>query len=381
MKITNVSTYPVKHERRAYLVVVVDTDEGIAGYGEAGLSSRDHAVIGAVAHLADLINGEDPFRTERLWQLMWRAGFFPAQGAVASAVAAIDIALWDIKGKALGQPVYNLLGGKVRDSVPSYIHIGPDEKDKLDGVIEMSQQRVAEGWRHLRYAVVDDKGILEPITAARDTLHRLQKIREVLGDDVELLLDVHTRLGLPESVWLANELSSVRLFFYEDPLRAEYPEQYRQLRQRTSIPIAAGEQFSSKWEFRSLIEQDLIDYARIDLCIAGGITEAVKIAALCETHNLRIATHNPLGPISTAACLHFNTALTPFGIQEQPFVPGLTDRELFPVQQGTFDGGAFTVSDTPGLGVEFDRAAAENYLIGRYDIPVLYRRDGSYTNW
>jgi len=195
---------------------------------------------------------------------------------------------------------------------------------------------------------------------------------------------VHTRLDLPDAVTLCRELEPLRPFFIEDPLRSENPDSFKTLRSRTAVPLAAGEQFSSKWEFRQLIEEEWIDYARIDLCIAGGFTEARKIAGWSETHFIKLATHNPLGPVSTAACLHLNLASPNFGVQEwgirgdtapAPILP-----DIFP-QQLAWEDGYLLPPTKPGLGIEFDREAARKQPFQMRELPHLRREDGSVTNW
>jgi galactonate dehydratase len=201
-----------------------------------------------------------------------------------------------------------------------------------------------------------------------------------VGDEIELCFDVHTRLDLPEAVWLCNEVEAFAPFFIEDPLRSENPDSFKTLRPRTTVPLAAGEQFSSKWEFRQLIEEEWIDYARIDLCIVGGLTEAWKIAGWCETHYIKLATHNPLGPVSSAACLQLNLAAALVGVQEQPRKPGTTLTDVVPVQPEWEDG--YLLAPTqPGLGVEFDREAAVAHPFQMTELPHLRRLDGSVTNW
>ncbi len=384
MKITDVSAYPIRGDLRSSLIVVVDTDEAIYGVGEAGISGHEEAEAGAVRALRELVVGQDPFRTEHLWQLMSRGRFFPARGVVAAAVSAVDIALWDIKGKALGQPVYNLLGGRVRDSVACYTHLGskmharePGDDDPLGS----ARAAVAAGWRHLRYSPNDEGGVLEPMASVRRAADYTAALRSEFGPDIELLIDVHTRVSLPEATWFCAAIAEQRPFFVEDPLRAEYVEGYRRLRHASTVPLAAGEQLDSKTAFKPLIEEELIDYARIDLCNVGGLTEAVKVAAMCEAHDIRIAVHNPLGMVSTAACLHFNLAATQFGIQEQAYPPGI-DSEIFPVQAFSLREGSMYPEDATGLGVEFDREAAQaREFRGSAQLPLLHRADGSFTNW
>lgn len=357
MKITGIEYFPIRTESQAGLFVAVDTDEGISGVGEAGLSWRELAVTGALDHLKTQVVGLDPFRSEHIWQLIYRGGFFPAQRVISSAASAIDIALWDIKGKALGVPVYQLLGGLVRDRVVCYPHAGPASDDTAD-LIDACRRKVDEGWEFARWHIVDDgNGVIDPDRAVRKAVEQIYALREALGDDVELVFDVHTKLDYPYSVRLCSEFEEVYPYFVEDPLRCENQNSYRQLRAHTSVPLAVGEQYSSKWEFRQLIEEELIDYARIDLCIAGGLTEAKKIAGWCETHHIKIAPHNPLGPVSAAACLHLDLSCPNFGVQELPRKPGSNFVDIFPVQVDWEDG-YLLPPERPGLGVVFDRDAA-----------------------
>ena len=300
MKITNVETYPVWGGQRNFLFVVVDTDEGIYGVGEAGITGRELAVVGAIEHLKPRLIGQDPGRIEHIWQQLFRGGFFPAQRIITSAISAIDIALWDIKGKALNVPIYELLGGLVRDKVVCYPHNQGHATD-LQALVDSCLATKEEGWKFVRWGLPQDGEILEPRKAVLMAIDQFFAVRDAVGDEIELTFDVHTRLDLPDVIWLCREIETTRPFFIEDPLRCENPDSFKTLRPRGHVPLAAGEQFSSKWEFRQLIEEEWIDYARVDLCIVGGITEARKIAGWCETHYIKMAVHNPLGPISSAA--------------------------------------------------------------------------------
>ena len=379
MKITNIETYPVWGGSRNYLFVVVDTDEGIYGVGEAGITGRELAVAGAIEHFKPLLIGQDPGRIEHIWQVLFRGGFFPAKRIVTSAMAAIDIALWDIKGKALGVPIYELLGGRVRDKVVCYPH-NVGHALEITPLVESCLQTKEEGWKCVRWGLPQDGNILEPRQSVKTAIQQFYAVREAVGDDIEITFDVHTRLDLPDVIWLCREIEATRPFFIEDPLRSENPDSFKTLRPRTHVPLAAGEQFGSKWEFRQLIEEEWIDYARIDLCIAGGITEARKIAGWCETHYIKLALHNPLGPISSAACLQLNLATSNFGVQEQPRKPGTMITDIVPVQPEWEDG--YLLPPTrPGLGVEFDREAAKKNPFRMAELPQLRRLDGSFTNW
>jgi L-alanine-DL-glutamate epimerase-like enolase superfamily enzyme len=205
-------------------------------------------------------------------------------------------------------------------------------------------------------------------------------IRAAVGDNIELCFDAHTRIDHAFSAQLCREVEPYRPFFIEDPLRSENPASYATLRARTAVPLAVGEQYGSKWDFRQMIEDELMDYARIDVCICGGLTEAKKIAGWCETHYIDIAVHNPIGPIASVACLHLNLTLPNFAVQELPRKPAesLSD-VVFNAPQ--WDDGYLLPSDAPGLGIEFDRDAIGNYPFEITEIPQLRRVDGSFTNW
>jgi L-alanine-DL-glutamate epimerase-like enolase superfamily enzyme len=370
VRITGIETYPVWGRERNLLFVVVDTDEGVYGVGEAGLTGRERAVIGAIEHFEPLLLGEDPFRTEHLWQLLFRGGFFPARHAVSAAISAVDIALWDIKGKALGVPVYELLGGRARDRVVCYPH-NTEAGVNTSALVESCQKSREEGWRFVRWGLPQENGTFDPRRSLFAAIEQLAAVREAAGEEVEMILDVHTRLDMPDSLWLCREAETLRPFFIEDPLRSEDPRSYEMLRVRTAVPLAAGEQFGSKWEFRELVEKEWIDYARVDLCIAG---------AMCETHHVKLAVHNPLGPVSTAACLHLNLWCPNFGVQEQPYRPGTFLTDVVPAQPEWEDGHLLPPTH-PGLGVEFDREAAMARPFRMVELPHLRRSDGSVTNW
>ena len=365
-------------------IVKVETDAGIYGLGEAGIHFWGKSIEAAVEHLSELVVGQDPFSTERLWQHMFRGGFFPADRVYSCAISAIDIALWDIKGKALDMPVYKLLGGPVRDKVVCYPHNQGSSDAEL---IESCLKTTEEGWKFVRWGLPETSGAyesggrLEPVESIRLAVDQMAKVREAVGPGIQICLDVHTRLDTAHVISLCRELEPYRPFFMEDPLRSENPASYRTLAHHVQLPIAAGEQWVSKWGFREVIEEELIRYARIDLCIVGGITEALKITHWCETHYIDIVPHNPLGPVSAAACVALCMASTNVGVQEMPKRPGSINKELFPVQIGWEDGYAFA-TDRPGLGVEIDEDVAESSRVDPTGWPPLLRRnDGAFTNW
>ncbi len=348
-------------------------------WASQGITGRELAVIAALEHFKPLLIGKSPFDTEHIWQQLYRGGFFPAQGIQASAISAIDMALWDIKGKALGVPVYDLLGGKVRDKVVCYPH-NSGHRMEIAPLVESCLQTTEEGWKFVRWGLPQDGALLEPRQAVRAAIAQFEAVREAVGDEIDLCFDVHTRLDLPDALWFCKEVEQYDPFFIEDPLRSENPDSFKTLRPRTSVPLAAGEQFSSKWEFRQLVEEEWIDYARVDLCLAGGITEAKKIAGWCETHYIKVAVHNPLSPVSSAACLHLNLSCPNFAVQEQPRKTGTILTDVVPVQP-TWEDGYLLAPTTPGLGIEFDREAAKAHPFRMAELPQVRRLDGSFTNW
>jgi len=376
VKITDVRPVLFWAGHKNALVVVVETDEGIAGIGEAG--AHVQASAAAVELLKTRLVGEDATRIEHLWQVMFRGGFFSGGNVLGSAISAIDIALWDLNAKAFGVPVYRLLGGLVRERVPAYCHIGGHE---LDGLVESGMAAVEEGWKFIRWGLPQQGDRHEPTVVVRESIEGMEKLRAAVGSGVEICFDVHARLDPSDAITLARGIQPTRPYFLEDPIRSENVQLFRHLRQHVDVPLAAGEHYSSKWEFRQLVEEDLIDFARTDLCIVGGITEARKVANWCETHQIRMATHNPLGPVSSAACMHLNLALTNVGVQEQPRRPGTTLADVFPVQIGWKDG-YLVPSERPGLGVEFDEKAAlaSPFRPGSKG-RLLRRDDGAITNW
>ncbi|MCH7983120.1 MAG: mandelate racemase/muconate lactonizing enzyme family protein [Chloroflexi bacterium] len=387
MKVTQIRSFSVQDEGgRAYMIVRVDTDAGHHGLGEVGIRNWGRAINEAINHLAELVIGADPWETERLWQEMFRSGFFPADRVYTCAISAIDIALWDIKGKSVDMPVYKLLGGPVRNKVVCYPHT---QGKTIDELVANSVAAVEAGWKFVRWGQPETGGefegsgisTLEPVESMRIAVDQMGRVREAVGPDIQITFDVHTRLDTAHVVQMCRDLEEFKPFFIEDPIRSENQGSYRNLRRQVNLPIAAGEQWANKWSFREVIEEDLIDYARIDLCIVGGLTEALKITHWAETHYIDIVPHNPLGPVSAAACVALCMASTNVGVQEMPRRPGSYATELFPQQLGWADGYSWCL-DAPGLGVEFDIEAAEHAAVDPHGWPPRLRRnDGALTNW
>lgn len=396
VRIKDIQCHAVQAPGRTLVITLVETDEGITGVGEAGLQRRPRAIAGAVEHLRQWLIGEDPMRIEHLWQRMFRGGFYPGDRLIGSVIAGIDIALWDIKGQALGVPIYELLGGRCRDYVqcfltPDYLpSVAPFTIDDLrrkalveadpDATVELAKLCLADGHKYFRLSPLPQGNLFEPRSAVRKLLAQLKAVRSAIGDKLELMVDLHTRLSPPEAIFFCREVEPLDLFVVEDPIRSENPHSYRHIRRQVKVPLALGEQWANKWEFRQVIEEDLVDYVRIDICIAGGLTEARKIAGWAETHFIQILPHNPLGPVCTAASLHLNLACNNAGPQEVLFPPANMLPDVFKCAfelQGTL----LTVPRAPGLGVTFNREAAKDYPAELSEPPHFNRLDGSFTNY
>ena len=387
MKITDVKPYPVWVGHRNQMLVKVETDEGIYGWGESGFSSRELAVSGMVDHFRQFLVGRDPMQRGRLWQEMYRGQYFEGGRTITGAISAIDIALYDIAGKKLGVPVYELLGGKQRDWVPTFASGGGSTPEE---VAEVGRMIWADGYKAMRLNLStigedDDPTLFEPRESIAPTAEALIKAREALGMEPVIGIDYHHRLSVAESASFCQMMPTHTLDFIEEPIRDESPEAYEELRKLTIIPFAIGEEFASKWQFLPYIERGLTNYARLDICNVGGFTEAMKVAGWAEAHYIDLMPHNPLGAICVAATSHLATAIPNFSWLEIRTSPGepnrndFYDREVFPVQPD-ISAGRVTLSDRPGLGVEVDEASLSEPF-QYWESPHLHRRDGSHTNW
>ncbi|MFN8470963.1 MAG: mandelate racemase/muconate lactonizing enzyme family protein [Anaerolineae bacterium] len=392
MRITDIKNYPVWVGVRNQLVVKVETDEGIYGLGEAGLSGRELAVMGAVNHFREFLIGQDPMQRGRIWQELYRSQYFEGGRVLLAAQSAIDIALHDIVGKALGVPVYQLLGGKHRDVIPCFATApGGTGEHMLEGM----QILVNAGWKVIRTTPFSLSGpdmpsIFEPRESIGPTARWLVKAREVVGSDITLGIDYHHRLSIAETASFCQRMPMGTLDFIEEPIRDETPEAYAALRQLTDVPFAVGEEFASKWQFLPYIERHLTDFARVDICNVGGFTEAMKVAGWAEAHYIDLMPHNPLGPVCTAATIHLAAAVPNFAWLEVRATQtenlyygdrGVNDADvLFPVQPRLV-GNSFPVLDSPGLGVELDEERAKAQTWRFWEAPHWRRADGSVQNW
>ena len=387
MKITDIKVYPIWVGSRNQLIVKVETDEGIHGWGESGLSGRELAVEGALRHYRELLIGQDPMRAGFIWQLLYRSQYFEGGRVLTAAQSAIDIALYDIKGRALGVPVYELLGGRQRDYVPCFATTSAESAEQL---IERCQLLLSKGWNIIRMTPAyrnepgESQGIWEPWQSIGITADWFTRVRAAVGSGPVLGVDYHHRLSVAEAASFCQRMPKGTLDFLEEPIRDELPEAYEQLRRLTDVPFAIGEEFSSKWQALPYIERGITNYMRLDLCNIGGFTEAMKVAGWCEAHYIDLMPHNPLGPICTAATVHLAAAVPNFFALEVRTSPtenlGFDDEDIFPVQL-KLDGARYPVPSGPGLGVEFNERDYGSRPFKFWEAPKLYRRDGSVQNW
>lgn len=368
---------------RNQLLVKLTTENGLIGWGESGLSGREAAVVGAVQHFKHFLIGKDARQIARIWQEIYRSQYFEGGRVLTAAQSALDIALYDLLGKALDVPVYQLLGGTQRDRIPSFASTsgGCD-----DNTIDEIRQLVNLGWDCVRVAPCGHNAETEfdPRQSLAKTAMHLTSLREAIGTEITLGIDYHHRLSVAEAASFCQRMPSGTLDFLEEPIRNETPDAYASLRTMTDIPFAIGEEFSSKWAAAPYLERGLTQYMRLDICNIGGFTEAMKVAGWCEQHYIDLMPHNPLGPVCTAATMHLSAAVANLSWVETRQAPteslGFHDAKLFPLQT-EMHGACYLVNDRPGLGVEVDEAAFRSSTPVDYEPPHLQHPDGSVTNW
>jgi mannonate dehydratase len=388
---------------RNFVTLKIETSDGISGLGDATLNGRELAVASYLTdHLIPSLIGRDAHAIEDTWQFFYRGAYWRRGPVTMAAIAAVDMALWDIKAKAAGLPLYQLLGGKCRDGAMVYCHANGTT---IEETLEKAQSYIAQGFKAVRlqsgvpglkstYGVSKTQKPYEPADADLPSEHvwssekylrsvpgLFKAARDALGWDVHLLHDVHHRLTPIEAARLGKELEPYRLFWLEDAVPAENQANFRLIRQHTTTPLAVGEVFNSIWDCKQLIEEQLIDYIRATVTHAGGITHLRRIAALADLYNVRTGCHGPtdLSPVCMGAALHFDVSIPNFGIQEWMHHAEETD-EVFPHAYSYRDG-VLHPGEGPGLGVEIDEKLAAKYPYKRAFLPVNRLEDGSMTNW
>ena len=375
MKITEIRTIPVSR----YLFVQVYTDEGITGLGESGAWGYLEASEQAVETFKRYLIGQDPLRIEHHWQYLYRWSHFRG-AAIMGALSAIDIALWDIAGKHFGVPSYQLLGGKCRDKARVYFHVkGATTEELVQGCVDAKAQGfTAVG--HLTPFLDSSRDLPYFKTHAqkmRDAIDTVRQYREAVGNEVDLCIEIHRRLTPSEAIVLARGIEAFHPFFYEDPILPDSFDAMALVAENIHIPIATGERLHTIYEFEALLSRGAVQYVRPDVCMAGGISHSKKIAALAEAHHVGVVPHNPLSPVSTAACLQLAACIPNFALQEYPTgeqVPPKSEIVKSPIR---LEDGFLIIPDAPGIGIELAEDAQDRHPYKPRQVLTRLNVDGS----
>lgn len=382
MKITNMELYTVPPR---WLFLKVETDEGITGWGEPVIEGRAATVKAAVEELKEYLIGKNPLHIEDHWQVMYRAGFYRGGPILMSAIAGIDQAFWDIKGKYYNAPVYELLGGACRDKLKVYCWIGGDRPDDIQS---SAKKKFEEGYRAVKMNGTEEMHYIDSFQKVEVVVNRVAAIREALGYEMDIAVDFHGRVHKTMAKVLAKELEPLRPMFIEEPVLPQNNEALREIANHTSTPIAVGERMFSRWDFKNALTDGYIDIIQPDLSHAGGISECKKIIAMAEAFDVSAAPHCPLGPIALAACVQIDVCTPNVFIQEQSLgihynqgsdlLDYLADTKVF-----EYDNGFIEIPKGPGLGIQVnEEKVKEMAAIGHnWKNPVWRNYDGTVAEW
>ncbi|TFB24435.1 galactonate dehydratase [Filobacillus milosensis] len=382
MKITKLTTYVVPPR---WLFLKVETDEGIVGWGEPVIEGRAETVKSAVHELEDYLIGKNPLHIEDHWNVMYRSGFYRGGPIHMSAVAGIDQALWDIKGKYYNAPIYELMGGACRESIKVYSWIGGDRPSDVG---QAAKEVVDKGFHAVKMNGTEELQYIDTYEKIDQVVARVAAVREAVGPNIGIGIDFHGRVHKPMAKILAKELEPYRLMFIEEPVLPENNEALREIANHTATPIATGERMYSRWDFKPLFEDGYVDIIQPDLSHAGGITEVKKIASMAEAYDVGMAPHCPLGPIALAACLQVDATSHNAFIQEQSLgihynkgndlLDYIEDRSVF-----DYENGHVRLPKNPGLGIsineDYVKEVAEKGH--RWRNPVWRHQDGTVAEW
>ena len=382
MKITRLTTYAVPPR---WLFLKIETDEGLIGWGEPVVEGRAHTVATAVDELSDYLVGKDPLQIEKHWQAMYRGAFYRGGPILMSAIAGVDQALWDIKGKYHDAPIHQLLGGQVRDRIKVYAWVGGD---RPADIVSSAQNAVSEGFSATKMNLTEELQVIDHLSKIDDAVERIASLRGAVGNKLDIAVDFHGRVHAPMAKVLIKAIEPYNPLFIEEPVLSEQLETMAQLRRNTHIPIATGERLYSRFDYKNLFTLGAADIIQPDVSHAGGITECKKIAAMAESWDLALAPHCPLGPIALAACLQIDAVSQNAFIQEQSqgihynqsndLTDYLSDPSVLHFSAGYVD-----IPQGPGLGIEIN----EDYVIERSKVghrwhnPLWQHADGSIAEW
>jgi len=388
MKITDIKTLVVNAQMRNWVFVKVETDQpGLYGWGEGTLEWKTRAVVGCVEDFRPMLLGQDPTRIEHLWQIMHRHSFWRVGAIGMTAVSAIEQACWDIFGKEMGVPVYRLLGGRVRDRVRQYTHLGGGEmkavyetKD-VEPLIERARAVLEKGYTAVKVVVVPLSKPLMGLPAVTHFARMIGKLREAVGDQVDIMIDFHGRTTTGQAIEYINAVEEFHPFFCEEPVPPEQPDALLEVRRSVRVPIATGERLITRWDFRRVCELQACHILQPDLSHCGGLLEARKIASMGETYLMGVAPHNPNGPVANIVALHFDLATPNFLIQEDMIsdVPWRFDVVQSKLRS---QDGCWTPLEDPGLGVEIDEKEARKHPFQQELLEqMVFHDDGSVAEW
>jgi galactonate dehydratase len=388
MKIRDIKTLVVNAQMRNWIFVKVETDvAGLYGWGEGTMEWKTRAVVGCVEDFKPMLIGLDPTRIEFLWQIMYRHSYFRLGSIGTTAMSAIEQACWDILGKSLGVPVFQLLGGRVRDKVRMYTHLGGGEMKavyetfEVGPLIDRARAVLEKGYRAMKVVFVPYSQPLMGLAAIKHFAGLMAKLREVVGDDIDLMVDFHGRTTTGQAIAYIQAIEEYRPFFCEEPVPPEQPDALLEVRKSVRVPIATGERLATRWEFRRLCELQACHVLQPDLSHCGGLLEARKIASLGETYLMGIAPHNPNGPVANVVALHFALATPNFLIQEDMLgdVPWRFDVVQTKLRS---EQGHWLPLEEPGLGVEINEEEARKHPFQQEVLEqMIFHADGSVAEW
>ena len=340
-----------------WLLIKIYCEDGTIGIGEGGVHGWQRPTKTMIETMEPYLIGKDPSLIEHHYQWLYRSSHFMGS-VVQGALSAIDIALWDIKGKRFEVPIYELLSGKTRDKVRCYMHVGmynPNSKSKhgtTDALVEDALSAAKKGFTAVRFSPYSDEFFMHKYFTewASESVKNVGEVREAVGDSVDVCVEIHRQMSPAEGISLGKQLEQFSPFFYEDPMLPDSPNLMADIQKNCNIPIATGERFTSIYEFQQLLEAKATSYIRPDLCLAGGISGCKKISAMAESHHIKVIPHNPLSPVSTAACVQLDASIPNFALQEYTGEdkPPKSDLIENPI---TLDNGYLIVPEGPGLGI------------------------------
>jgi galactonate dehydratase len=389
MKVTDIKTLVVNAEMRNWVFCKVETDQaGLFGWGEGSLEWKTRAVVGAIEDIVPMVIGEDPSRIEHIYQKVYRQSFWRLGVIGMSAISAIEQALWDIRGKVLGVPVFELLGGQVRDRVRMYTHLGGGdmravyETFDVEPLIDLARRVVAKGYTAIKVVFVPYSEPLEGIPKIKRFALLMEKLRTAIGESIDIMIDFHGRTYPGMAIQYINAVEEFRPYFCEEPVPPENVEALAEVTRAVRVPIATGERLVGRGQFRPVLEQRACHVIQPDLCHCGGLWEAKKIAAAAETYQVGIAPHNPLGPVANAVALHFALSTPNFLIQEDMLTDVPWRWEVVNSSLQTKDG-YWLPTAQPGLGIEVNEENAKKHPF-RQEVmhPTTIRAaDGAILDW